>query len=147
MESMKPESDFEILKNYRDKQEITSEFTQEITNRVLWYLEESLDVNDLTNIELFDIRRDVEQVLRANYELASDFNEQNAKERIKAINEHIMRYPDAEVVNKFLSRYGLHMHSSLKLKNKKEQNAYWEYLKRQLKIARQKAFDPLDESE
>ena len=137
------ESNFEVLKNYQDKQKVTPELIEEYCRRVINWLNNSLGVNDLSNIELFEIRRDVESVLRKNHELASDFNEKNANKRIEVINLNMVGNPDAEVVNMFLSKYGLNLFSPLKFKTQKERDAYNEYIKRKLEIARQDAFNPI----
>jgi hypothetical protein len=50
--------------------------------------------------------------------------------------------PDAEVVNMFLEKYGLSLFSPLKFKTQRERDAYEEYVKRKLEIARQDASNP-----
>jgi hypothetical protein len=114
------ESNFEVLKNYRDKQKVIPELVEEYCGRVIDWLKNILGVNDISNIELFEIRRNVETVLKMNYELASDFNEKNAEKRIEVINLNIIGEPVAEVVNMFLSKYSLSLTSPLKLKNQSE---------------------------
>ena len=139
-----PETNYDILKSYRDEQEVTPERITEYCEEVIDLLKRDFGIKDLSNSELFDIRRNVEFVLRKNYELASDFNEANAKQKIDVVNWNIMRYPVDEVVGMFLNRYGLSLYGELKLEPGKEQEAYLKYLKGQLEIAREKAFNPLD---
>jgi Mg/Co/Ni transporter MgtE len=78
-------SNFEALKNYRDKQKVTPELVEEYCGRVIDWLKDLLGVVDLSNIELFEIRRNVENVLKKNYKLASDFNKKNADKRAEVI--------------------------------------------------------------
>lgn len=135
--------DFEILSNYREKQKKNLAEISLWLAETLLTIEYNFGISDLTVIELFDLRRDMEHVLRRNLELASDFNESNAKERLWAIDANIMRYPIGEVINIFLTRYGLHSRGGPKFVTWKEKESYLEYLKGQLHLARQEAFIPI----
>ena len=90
------ENSFERLEKYRDSHKVTPEAVSEICQEVIRLLGKNFGVRDFSDSEFFDIRRNVEDILKRNNELVSDFNKTNAKEKSQIINLNIMRYPYAD---------------------------------------------------